>query len=891
MRAAVLAHNACEGDAIGNRLAAKVRFLLQRGWQIRVFLETTERLHSDLAPFIVQITAGALRESEEYFRWLCESDLVLVEFGVSFGLLHLLPLLPKPGPRILAEYHGVTPPLLWPIHQRWRWEMSLRDRDLLRWADRITVLSDFAARELQEALHLSRERIRVVPGFVEPEIGTTCPSELRRRWRLEGSSVLLFVGRLAPNKRPTVVVETVHRLRHRIPTVHAVFLGPKDDIYAEEAEKCRVLAESLGIRDRIHLVGWVSQKELDAWYQAADVLVVPSVHEGFCLPVVEAMARGLPVVAARAAALPETVGSAGLTFEPDDVADLVRQLERVLASQQPASGQDRGKLAIVMPRFGPGFVGGAERSLTRIAQTLSAHGWQVEIFTTDAADEAGHRSAQKPGSRRESGFLVHRYPIEPGNPEKLRSVLRETEPSGKPESDLSAVLRFLPRSAKLVDDLELRLAEFDAVFVGPYSHGLTWQIAARMLNRTILVPCFHNEPLARHPAWLRLCRNVSALLYHSPEERRFAETALGINHPISDVIGTWLEPPRGDARRGRERIGHRYVLYCGRCIAEKGFPQLLEWMKRFHRENDATPKLVVLGCRDGKLPAEPWLVDLGFVGETEKADLLAGAEALLLLSGNESLSLVVLEAWNEGTPVIVSSESEVLVGQVGRSNGGIAVAHYDQFAAALLSLQSEAEKWRQRGAAGRHYVEQNYRCAETFARRIETVLENRRQPLREVLAEAGRRRAAEFSLERWEQRFAAVVEEVLACPAQVQPAGPTKNEKLLCRLAELHRLQTLPDDYLDITHGPLAEWKKRIKRKLLHNFRTAYVDVLSRQQSRFNTVLVEILTELIAKQVRPSESDSNLSEEVKHLAEAMRRLRRRLARLEKQVQMLARSWS
>jgi hypothetical protein len=89
----------------------------------------------------------------------------------------------------------------------------------------------------------------------------------------------------------------------------------------------------------------------------------------------------------------------------------------------------------------------------------------------------------------------------------------------------------------------------------------------------------------------------------------------------------------------------------------------------------------------------------------------------------------------------------------------------------------------------------------------------------------------------------------------------------------------------------LAEWKRRIKRKLLHNFRTAYVDVLSQQQSRFNAVLVEILSELIEGQTTRTEPDSDSAEKKTNLVAEMRRLRRRLARLEKQVQLLARSWS
>src|SRR5207253_8387345 len=86
----------------------------------------------------------------------------------------------------------------------------------------------------------------------------------------------------------------------------------------------------VGLADMLHLLGQVDDQRLRDAYHAGDVFVMRSRHEGFCIPVIEALACGLPVVAARAAALPETVAAAGLTFAPDDPEDLARQVSRVL---------------------------------------------------------------------------------------------------------------------------------------------------------------------------------------------------------------------------------------------------------------------------------------------------------------------------------------------------------------------------------------------------------------------------------------------------------------------------------------------------------------------------------------------------------------------------------
>ena len=136
------------------------------------------------------------------------------------------------------------------------------------------------------------------------------------------------MGRLAPNKNLPVLVEAVARLRDLAPAVHAVIIGDTSDIYADEMRRCRHLARQLGIENRVHFLGSVTEDRLADCYRDADLLVIPSEHEGFCIPVLEAQACGLPVIAARATALPETVGGAGLTFTAGEVDDLAGQVRR-----------------------------------------------------------------------------------------------------------------------------------------------------------------------------------------------------------------------------------------------------------------------------------------------------------------------------------------------------------------------------------------------------------------------------------------------------------------------------------------------------------------------------------------------------------------------------------
>src|SRR5262249_29376180 len=110
----------------------------------------------------------------------------------------------------------------------------------------------------------------------------------------------------------------------------------------------------LGVSDRLHFLGHVDEGQLRDAYRDADAFVMPSVHEGFCIPVVEALACGTPVISARATALPETVADAGLTFTPNDPAALARQVRRISSSPLSRKAGRGEKSESASPSLHPG---------------------------------------------------------------------------------------------------------------------------------------------------------------------------------------------------------------------------------------------------------------------------------------------------------------------------------------------------------------------------------------------------------------------------------------------------------------------------------------------------------------------------------------------------------
>src|SRR5262249_54660244 len=134
MRVALLASNACQGDAIGGQLACKVRFFAAREWEVRVYLSSQQNLHPAVATYAVRTTGNPWRSPGER-AYLRSADLIVVEYGVHFELLHLLPALARTRARILFDYYGVTPKELWNAVDRHRLEDAEHSRGLVWCAD------------------------------------------------------------------------------------------------------------------------------------------------------------------------------------------------------------------------------------------------------------------------------------------------------------------------------------------------------------------------------------------------------------------------------------------------------------------------------------------------------------------------------------------------------------------------------------------------------------------------------------------------------------------------------------------------------------------------------------------------------------------------------------
>jgi glycosyltransferase involved in cell wall biosynthesis len=197
----------------------------------------------------------------------------------------------------------------------------------VRRSDRVIVDSDSTRRDLVELLGTPAERIDVVPlGIGALERSEALPErELRARLGLGERPVVLSLSAKRPHKNLIALIGALAR----IPAVRRPLLVLPGYATTHEAD-LRERASALGVEDDVRFLGWVPEEEREGLWQVADAFIYPSLYEGFGLPVLEAMARGVPVACSKASSLPEVAGDAALMFDPNDESAIAAALECLL---------------------------------------------------------------------------------------------------------------------------------------------------------------------------------------------------------------------------------------------------------------------------------------------------------------------------------------------------------------------------------------------------------------------------------------------------------------------------------------------------------------------------------------------------------------------------------
>jgi glycosyltransferase involved in cell wall biosynthesis len=203
-----------------------------------------------------------------------------------------------------------------------------------RTSHRVIAISEATAADVRRLLKVPDDRLDVIPEGVgvTPDGAPVPEAQLRESYALGERPVVLSVSAKRPHKNLARLFEALAAIpRERRPVV--VIPGYPTPYEAQLRERGR----ELGVLDDVRLLDWVSGPELEGLYALAAVFAFPSLNEGFGLPVLEAMARGVPVVCSNASALPEVAGDAALLFDPTDATAITAAIERVLGDPAEAA--------------------------------------------------------------------------------------------------------------------------------------------------------------------------------------------------------------------------------------------------------------------------------------------------------------------------------------------------------------------------------------------------------------------------------------------------------------------------------------------------------------------------------------------------------------------------
>ena len=370
------------------------------------------------------------------------------------------------------------------------------------------------------------------------------------------------------------------------------------------------------------------------------------------------------------------------------------------------------RLAVVVQRYGAEISGGAERHARLLAEHLARFA-DVRVLTTCASDYVTWKNDFPPGEERVGGIPVERFPVaqERSLPDFARRSRYVFDQTHSIADELAWMDSQGPVSPALISRLNAAQDEFDFALFFCARYYQAFHGCRAVPAKAVLVPTAEREPAIGLAILAQVFRGVRAVMYNSPEEQALVNALSGNAHVPSAVVGVGVDVERtGNPARFRQRHGvdGPYVIYVGRIDENKGCTELFAHYLAFARTVERPPQLLLAGSAVMPVPEHPLIRHLGFLSDEDKCDAIAGATALVMPSRFESLSMVVLEAWALGRPVLVNARCEVLLGQCLRANGGLYYENATEFSAALRLLLDQPELAARLGANGQTYCRREY---------------------------------------------------------------------------------------------------------------------------------------------------------------------------------------
>jgi glycosyltransferase involved in cell wall biosynthesis len=388
----------------------------------------------------------------------------------------------------------------------------------------------------------------------------------------------------------------------------------------------------------------------------------------------------------------------------------------------------KSKIAFIIPWYGDNIPGGAESLCRDVVKALLDSGVEVEILTTCVWQFTSDWNENFHPERVtiERGVRVRRFEVRPRDGYRFDQVnykLMNNLPVTLEEEQV--FVNEMINSPTLYEYIDRHRNEYVYLFI-PYMFGTTYWGSMVCPERSILIPCLHDEAYAHMSLFRQMCERVRGLLFNSIQEQHLAQQLYALDPERLAVVGVPVSSAwNSNPARFKEKYGvFDFFLYAGRADKGKGADMLVDFYCRYLDETNGRERLVFIGGGDVDIPQcyGSRIVKLGFLPVEDKHNAYGAAIALCVPSVMESFSIVMMESWLAGRPVVANAKCPVTTDFCLQSNGGLYFADYQEFREILALLTFDQPLAKGLGARGREYVLSNFQ-PKTVAARYLSALE------------------------------------------------------------------------------------------------------------------------------------------------------------------------
>lgn len=373
------------------------------------------------------------------------------------------------------------------------------------------------------------------------------------------------------------------------------------------------------------------------------------------------------------------------------------------------------KIAFVIPWYGKNISGGAENECKGIVEHLHKAGVEVEIITTCVKDfnSNWNKNYYKEGIEIINDIPVRRFKVRQRDIAAFDSVnykLINNVPISVEEEEI--FMREMVNSTELENYIYENQNNYKAFVFIPYMFGITYNGSKMCPSNSVLISCLHNESYAYMNNIKEMFEHVKKIIFLAKPEFELANKLYNLKNVKLGVLGAGLETEfKFNAERfnNKYKINNPFILYAGRKDAGKKVDVLVKYFEKLCVENNDID-LVLIGGGNIEIPSniKSRVHDLGFVDLQDKYDAYSAAMCLCQPSINESFSIVIMESWITGVPVLVNQKCDVTTNFARESNGGLYFNNYNEFNECVLLYYNNKELASAMGKLGQNFVKENF---------------------------------------------------------------------------------------------------------------------------------------------------------------------------------------